>query len=134
MISPVQILCLPLHDGFTLLTVSPRKLILHVVVSLSYLVTEVMIKGKSTTNTSPQHLSAHISGAKLSHTGNLRSVWVSTILCPMGKERRHDRLGTSAECSNPGAALVADVLLFERLSSWCHLRICPSRRMKNYLL
>lgn len=69
MISPVQILCLPFHDGFTLSSVSPSKRILPVVVSLRYLVTEVMIKGKSTANTSPQHLSAHISGAKLSHTG-----------------------------------------------------------------
>lgn len=63
MISPVQILCLPRHDGFILSTVHPSKLILPVV-SLRYLVTEVMRKGKSTTNTSPQHLSVHISGAQ----------------------------------------------------------------------
>lgn len=68
MISPVQILCLPLHDGFNLSTVRPSKFILPVV-SLRYLVTEVMRKGNSTTNASPQHLSAHISGAKLSHIG-----------------------------------------------------------------
>lgn len=68
MISTVQILCLPLHDGFILSTVHPSKLILPVV-SLRYLITEVMKKERvQPTQAGNIYLFTFLE-PKLSHTG-----------------------------------------------------------------